>query len=151
MKSLQLLACGIAFGACALAQAAEPGTPPGERAPSVQITHSSNDPAVTQGLSTDRIAAQASYMFDELDSSRRGALSAGDLPATYALKQQFTEFDIDGDGYIGLAEFQAWFADAHYERRGELWYPRLAAATPDAQRLGAVDADDIDTTDNDRD
>ena len=151
MKPLQLLAFGIAIGVCTLAQANGPGTPPGDHADGVQITRSSNDPAVTDGLTTDRIAAQASYMFDELDSSGHGALSPDDLPANYALKRQFTEFDIDGDQHIGLAEFQAWFAAEHYERRGDLWFPRVASTPPDSQRLGAVDSEDSGSVDDDID
>jgi hypothetical protein len=151
MRTLHVLTCSIVFGA-AIAQSAPVETVATE-SPSAQardvtsgdvlrIPHRTNDPAVNEGLSTERVGAQARYMFDQLDGTRTRSLAPDDIPHDMSLSERFDEFDIDGNRRIGIAEFQAWFAAEHYERRGDLWFPRIGSPTRDGEQLGAMEHED---------
>jgi hypothetical protein len=148
MNRLRSVACGIALAGVSLGHAEEPpGTTPERDAGDVQIVASANDPAVFEGLPPERVAAQAGHLFETLDHDGSGELLPRDVPRDIALSQRFLEFDLDGDGRIGLTEFEAYFASEHYREEDGRWFPRVASIGPDADpagsdRTAALDDDD---------
>lgn len=145
MNGMRVWLAGVALSGAALAQTNPPGSLPEPPAASVQGA-GANDPAVADGLSSERVVAQARYLFQELDTAGRGELMPRDVPAELALRRQFLAFDIDGDGRIGLAEFEAYFASQHYRQEGERWFPRIGAAetagaAPPADATAGTDDD----------
>lgn len=148
MNRLRCVAWAIALVGAPLGHAAEqPGTTPEQDPGDVQIVAGSNDPAVFDGLPAERVAAQAGHLFQTLDHDGSGELLPRDVPPEIALSQRFLEFDLDGDGRIGLAEFEAYFASEHYREEDGRWFPRVASTGLDADpagsdRTAALDDDD---------
>jgi hypothetical protein len=148
MNRLRSVAWGMALAGVSLGHAEEPpGTTPEQDADDVQIVASANDPAVFEGLPAERVSAQAKHLFHELDHDGSGELLPRDVPPDIALSQRFLEFDLDGDGRIGVTEFEAYFASEHYLEEDGRWFPRLASTGRDAEATGdgrtaAIEDDD---------
>jgi hypothetical protein len=142
MNITRIVIAGVALAGASQAWPGPPRNLP-EAPPATVQTPATNDPAVMDGLSSDRVAAQARHLFEELDSDRSGELMPRDVPPDLALHGQFLAFDLDGDGRIGLTEFEAYFASTHYRQQGDRWFPRIAADADEAaaDATAALDED----------